>query len=218
MNSTDVTAMAQCTLADELPARSNLAIEDELLALNANLNAATCRFLVLIREFDARTAWGEPGVRSMVHWLGWRCGIGVVAAREQVRVAHALTGLPQTSACFADGRISYSKVRALTRVATAQTEAWFLNIARHGTAGHLERVVGYARRGLALDDPARLRALIEQSCCTWYYDDDGMLVLRARLMPDDGARLVQALEAMRAQVVGAHHPTHASWAAAGQAR
>ena len=64
---------------------SNAALENELLALNANLSAATNRLLVLIRAFDRRVAWAEWGVRSMAHWLGWRCGIGLVAAREHVR-------------------------------------------------------------------------------------------------------------------------------------
>ena len=64
--------------------RSNAALENELLSLNANLSAATYRLLVLIREFDRRNAWAAWGVRSMAHWLGWRCGIGLVAAREHV--------------------------------------------------------------------------------------------------------------------------------------
>ena len=128
-------------------AGSNAALENELLSLNANLSAATYRLLVLIREFDCRVAWADWGVPSMAHWLGWRCGIGLVAAREHVRLAHALAELPKTAACFAEGRISYSKVRALTRVATAETEGFFLNVAHHGTAGHLERVVALRTSG-----------------------------------------------------------------------
>ena len=116
--------MEQHTFERDVVDRSNSTLEYELLALNANLNAATCRFLVLIREFDRRSAWGDWGVCSMAHWLGWRCGIGIVAAREHVRVANALAELPETSAWFAGGWISYSKVRALTRVATAETEGF----------------------------------------------------------------------------------------------
>ncbi len=192
--------MNQCIVFEGLEAQSVCAIEQELLALNANLNAATYRFLVLAREFDRRMAWADWGMRSMAHWLGWKCGIGPVAAREQVRVAHALDGLPDTAAAFSCGRISYSKVRALSRVATGETEGFFLNIAEHGTAGHLERIVRYAKGGLALDDPQRLQAMVENIACDLYYDDDGMLVLRARLMPDDGARLVAALNAMQKHV------------------
>ena len=93
-------------LEHAVAATSNAAIENELLTLNANLNAATHRFLVLIRAFDRRAAWADWGVRSMAHWLGWRCGIGLVAAREHVRLVHALADLPETSACFTEGRIS----------------------------------------------------------------------------------------------------------------
>ncbi len=195
--------MSNCIAFEGLEAQSVYAIEQELLALNANLNAATYRFLVLAREFDRRLAWADWGMRSMAHWLGWTCGIGAVAAREQMRVAHALVGLPDTAAAFSCGCISYSKVRALSRVATRETEGFFLNIAEHGTAGHLERIVRYAKGGLALDDPQRPQAMVENIACDWYYDDDSMLVRRASLMPDDGARLVTALNAMQQHVPSA---------------
>ena len=69
------------------------------------------------------------------------------AAREKVRVAHALENLPRVSAAMERGQLSYSKVRALTRVACAATEEYFLDIALHGTASHVERLVrGYRAR------------------------------------------------------------------------
>ena len=175
-------------------------LEQGLLALHANLSAATYRFLTLLRSFDLRGGWHGLGVRSMAHWLGWRCGIAIGSAREQLRVAHALANLPQVAAAFAAGRISYSKTRAITRVATAETEGCLLDIALCGTAAHLERVVAHARQSMAFDDPDRLRRMVNQARCDWYFDDDGMLVLRARLLPDDGARLVQALRAMETKV------------------
>ena len=89
------------------------------------------------REFDRRLARADRVMRSMAHWLGWQCGIGPCAAREQMRVAHALVGLPETAAACSGGRISYSKVRALSCVATSETEEFSLNIARCGTAAHL---------------------------------------------------------------------------------
>ena len=117
-------------------------------------------------EFDRSLAWADWGMRSMAHWLGWKCGIGPVAAREQMRVAHALVGLPATAVVFSGGRISYSKVRALSRVATAATEGFFLNVAEHGTAAHLERIARYARRGMALENPDRLQANVETQPAT----------------------------------------------------
>ena len=71
---------------------------------------------------------------------------GLNAAREKLRVAHALADLPKISASFAQGEISYSRVRAMTRVATAENEAFLLMIARHGTASHVERALRQYRR------------------------------------------------------------------------
>jgi hypothetical protein len=160
------------------------------------MSAATYRFLVLVRTFDERVAWGDWGMRSMAHWLNWRCGIDLGAAREQVRVAHAIAALPLTAAAMAAGRISYSKVRALSRVATAANEDFFLGVAEYGTASHLEKTVRLVKRGLAIDDASRLAAMVERCTCDWYHDDDGMLVLHARFMPDDGARLVKAIRTL----------------------
>src|SRR6056297_141396 len=96
-------------------------IEDEITELAAHIHAATFRLLELIREFDEREGWGGPGLRSCAHWLNWKCSIGLGAAREKVRVAHALANLQKISDEFRQGRISFSKVRAMTRVATVNT-------------------------------------------------------------------------------------------------
>lgn len=173
-------------------------LEQEMLTLNAHMSAATYRFLVLVRTFDERVAWGDWGMRSMAHWLNWRCGIELGTAREQVRVAHALARLPRTSEALAHGRVSYSKVRAFSRVAIAENEDFFLDIAEHGTASHMETIVRHVKRGLAVDEAARAVAMLERCTCDWYHDDDGMLVLHARLMPDAGARLINAVRALEA--------------------
>jgi hypothetical protein len=92
---------------------------DEIAELSAHLDAATARLLDLIREFDARGGWGNgSGFHSCAHWLNWRVGLGLVAAREKVRVARALGTLPRIARALARGEISYAKARAITRVAT----------------------------------------------------------------------------------------------------
>src|SRR5437762_8092438 len=98
---------------------------DHIAELSAHLDAATARLLDLIREFDTRGGWGN-GFRSCAHWLSWRVGLDPGAAREKVRVARALGRLPLLAAALARGELSYAKVRALTRVATAETEARLL--------------------------------------------------------------------------------------------
>ena len=75
------------------------------------------------------------------HWLNWRCGIGLNAAREKIRVAHALKSLPATSSAFASGQLSFSKVRALTRIADGANEAELLELAHHATASQVEKLV-----------------------------------------------------------------------------
>jgi hypothetical protein len=148
-----------------------------------------------LHEFDERHGWSGAGLKSCAHWLNWKCGINLGAAREKVRVAHALQALPQISSALRRGSISYSKVRAMTRVATAQNEDYLMMIAGHGTACHVERLVRNYRkvkRSEALARDNQHHALRELN---WHIDDDGSYVLKARLSPEQGARITQALEA-----------------------
>ena len=117
---------------------------DEIAELSAHLDAATARLLTLIREFDARGGW-NTGFPSCAEWLGWRVGLDNGAARERVRVARALGTLPRLAEALARGELSYAKVRALTRVATPETEA---RLARGGAGGH-GRACRAHRAGLA---------------------------------------------------------------------
>jgi len=150
----------------------------------------------LIREFDARGGW-NTGFRSCAAWLSWRVGLDLGAARERVRVARALGALPLLAEALARGELSYAKVRALTRVATAETEARLLGVGRAGTAAHVERIV----RGWRCVDrraEARETALRHAGRALHVYqDEDGMVVLRGRLEPEVGALLMQALAAAR---------------------
>src|SRR6266436_2952072 len=132
-------------LATQHPTAELDRLGDQIAELSAHLDAATARLLGLIREFDARGGW-NTGFRSCAAWLSWRVGLDIGAARERVRVAHALETLPQLSEALARGELSYAKVRALTRVATPGTEARLLAVGRAGTACHVERIVRGWRR------------------------------------------------------------------------
>ena len=112
--------------------------------LAARLHAATYELLVLLRQFDAQNGW-NTGFLSCAHWLSWRTGIDMGAAREKVRVAKALTALPRLSGALQRGEVSYAKVRALTRVATPDNEA---TAARSRLHGH-GRPGGTRRAGVA---------------------------------------------------------------------
>ena len=177
------------------PAQRSLAeLESQITELAGHLNAASYRWLVLIAEFDRREGWADGSTPSCAHWLGWKCGIDRGAAREKVRVARALEVLPLISAAMARGALSYSKVRALTRVATPETEDMLLMIALHGTAYHVEKLVRLYRRTLEACELGREAIQYANRGVNWFYDDDGSLVLRARLTAETGALLVKALE------------------------
>src|SRR5437867_513043 len=169
---------------------------DEIAELSAHIEAATAHLLDLIREFDARGGW-NTGFRSCAAWLAWRVGLDPGAARERVRVAHALGTLPLLARALARGELSYAKVRALTRVATPETEARLLAVGRAGTAAHVERIVRGWRR---VDRKAEARETARRHASRAlhvYPDEDGMVVIRGRLAPEVGALLVQALAAAR---------------------
>src|SRR5712692_4249124 len=118
---------------------------NEIAELSAHLEAAGAHLLDLIREFDARGGWNH-GFRSCAHWLTWRVGMDLGAARQRVRVARALGSLPLLADALARGELSYAKVRALTRIATPEIEERLLAIGKAGTACHVERIVRGWRR------------------------------------------------------------------------
>ncbi|MPZ59985.1 MAG: DUF222 domain-containing protein [Propionibacteriales bacterium] len=176
-------------------------LEAELCTLAGQIAAATARFLRLLADFDARDGWAGRQVRSCAHWLSWRCGMDLRTAREHVRVARALSRLPQIAEAFERGEVSYSKVRAITRVADADTEADVLDAALSEPAAQVERLV----RGLCTARRNRQREQDQrrdsdppergepESRVRWHWDDDGFLVISGRLAPEDGARLLAGL-------------------------
>ena len=176
------------------------ALEAEITQLWGHINAATAHFLALLAEFDRREGWAQHGIASCAHWLSWQCGIGPVAAREKVRVARALTSLPKIAGAFGEGRLSYSKVRALTRVATAETEDTLLNIALNGTAAHVERTVRGFRRAVRYLERDEAATMHERRYLECRRESDGSVTLQARLAPEVGEMLFKALEAAHAQL------------------
>nr|WP_238341207.1 HNH endonuclease signature motif containing protein [Actinopolymorpha rutila] len=286
--------------------RSLEGLEAEICDLASRIAIATHEWLRLIVAFDRREGWRTSGCRSTAQWLSWRCGMSLSAAYEHLRVGRALEGLPKIAAEFAAGRLSYSKVRALTRIAGADhrpshadrdttrdettqpsprsgrsdnpnaraeepTKAqeppgaeahadaqersgtveggaregashmgaeWYedadtagaeadangeayadshadagdtdadagdagaegdtdaedelLNLARSATAAQLDRIARGCSAARSKEQNHR-RAM--RRGVTWFYDEDGSLVIRGRLAPDEGATVVAALEA-----------------------
>src|ERR671924_1492471 len=148
-------------------------LQDEIAELASHIYAGTCRWLELVGELDARGGFSEFGCGSCAEWLAWRCALTPRAAREHVRVARRLPELPLTHAAFARGELSYAKVRALTRVATAESEEELLALARVFTAAQLERAVRAYRRVTT----AEARELQEGAYLSVFWEDDGSLTI-----------------------------------------
>jgi hypothetical protein len=177
----------------ELRRARHARLEAEMTELWAYVNVGTHRFLTLVAEYDRDKGYERHGLVNTAQWLNWQCGIGMLAAREKVRVARALEGLPSIDAAFATGEVSYSKVRAITRVATPANEAALLDIARHGTASHVEKLVRKYRWTQRRDAGklAKDQHLAREASCFY---DAGTFVLHARLPPEVGAIVRKALE------------------------
>ena len=190
-------------------------IEDEIALLSATIAAATYRLLCLIGELDRRDGWADPldsnGFRSCAHWLSWRVGLSLGTARQYVRIARALSELPLVCEAFGRGEVSYSKVRAITRIATPDNEEEWLGIARCGTASHVEKLVRLFRRANVSEENDRALEQLEGRRLITYFDSDGMLVVQGRLAPEQGALLMKALQVstdeLRADEDGSAEPS-----------
>lgn len=170
---------------------------DRVCELSAHIAAAQYRWLRMLSSFDRREGWKQWGMRSCAHWLNWRCGFDLRSAREKVRVARALDDLDLICEAFSRGEVSYSKVRAITRIATPETEADLLMFARHGTTQHVEKIVrGYRRYLPASDAEARH----ERRYVDYRYAEDGSVVIKARLDPEEGELVIQALRKVQDEV------------------
>jgi hypothetical protein len=164
-------------------------LEAQITQLAGHRSAATCRWLLLVAEFDRRQGHARWECRSTAHWLNWHCGVSFPAGREHVRVARALEALPRTTDAFAAGRLSYSKVRAITRVATPATEQTLLDWAQHATAAQLDRIVA----GRQTVERNAAQELTAARHVTASYHDDGSVVGSFRLDPEEGAAWFAAL-------------------------
>jgi hypothetical protein len=167
-------------------------LEAEITTLAGQLAAGECRWLLLVGEFDRREAWRAWGCASIVHWLGWQCGLDARSARERVRVARALLEFGVIREAFAAGAVSYSKVRAITRVVTPDTEVGLVGMARNATAAQIERIVAAYRRVFDPDREAAANRAYEGRRVDMV-DDPERFCARLRTTHDDGAAFRGAL-------------------------
>lgn len=185
------------------------ALGREIARISSHVDAALHRLLTCIRRFDAAEAWYMQGALSCAHWLTWRIGIGPNAAREYVRVARALADLPRIDAALGRGEISYSKVRALTRVATPENEDELLKLAFDCTGAQLEKILASHRRVLRLNgelpvDAPEFRYVRQRSTAS------GMVQVTAQVSPEEAAIVMRALEVARERATEARGATDVS--------
>ena len=156
---------------------------------------ATCTLLELVAEFDATGAiryWTD--LKSVAHWLAWSCSMTPGVAREHVRVARALPKMPTVHAAFRAGRLSYSKVREISRVVDIIDETKLCHLATTATAAQLATTISAYR-----STERRRIGQQAQRRVTWHRRDDGMVDLRARLTQEDAAILAAAIHAAQDQ-------------------
>ncbi|GAC51363.1 hypothetical protein GOAMI_01_00690 [Gordonia amicalis NBRC 100051 = JCM 11271] len=169
---------------------SDEVLEVRVLGYAAQITALTAEFLSLVAELDERESWRGPGIHSLAQWLSWKAGISQRTAHEQVRVAKSLRELPLIREAFGAGRLTYSKVRALTRVATPLREQELVNLALSCTASQVEKAVRAMRQiDRGHNEKGELVAPVE-SWGRWKWNVDGSLSVSLTLSPLDGARFL----------------------------
>ncbi len=177
------------------------ALGDQIGRLAGSLAVGTHRLITAIGQFDAAGGWAKQGALTCRHWLSWKIGMGQGEAREKVRVARALRELPKLDAAFGRGELSYSKVRAVTRVATSDNEALILDIAMYTTGQQLERVCRKFRS--VVRETKTVAEAEEARFLRHHWTGDGMLSVSIQLPADEGARVLSALDAAKSAEDGA---------------
>ncbi len=172
-------------------------LEAELTTFASHLAAGTCRWLLMVAEYDRRRAYEQWDCVSMEQWLSIHVSLSPSAARAHVTVARRLGELPLVCAAFGEGRLSYSKVRALCRVACAENEADWLVTALHASASQLERITADTRRVLIAAQHGTAAAQDDQRRLSCGWTDGGMLRIDGLLPPEVGAVLVRLLAEQR---------------------
>jgi hypothetical protein len=181
-------------------ASDSASIEDldrNILTLCNRINIATYELIVLIREFDERCGWLKWGMRNCAEWLAWRCDFSMTTSLEKLRVAHALKTLPAISGAFASGELSYSKVRALTRVANLQNEDELLAFALRQPASHVAERCRELRCGTEASTDDAARAFANRSLRIRRDHQRGVLTVTVELPLDTGELLEKALDKAR---------------------
>ncbi|MCH7979942.1 MAG: DUF222 domain-containing protein [Proteobacteria bacterium] len=172
-------------------------LDRDIVNLSSRINAATYELVVLVRQFDERAGWLQWGLNNCAEWLAWRCDLSMSAAREKVRVAHALKTLPMIATSFSTGELSYSKVRSLTRVASMDNEESLLAFALKTTASRVEERCRELRYGTAESIGEAHCAHANRSLRVFRNVERGTMSITVELPLETGELLEKALDRAR---------------------
>jgi len=188
-------------------------LDQAIVNLAARINAETYELLVLIRQFDERAGWLRWGLGNCAEWLHYRCDLSMNAAREKVRVAHALKTLPDVAAAFATGELSYSKVRAMTRVVGARNADELLSFALKTTTSRVEERCRELRCGSVASLDAAQRAFANRSLRVFRNAERGTMTITVELPLETGELVEKALDKARDDSLSKVEFVDESWAA-----
>jgi Domain of unknown function (DUF222) len=144
--------------ADELL----LDLGERLTTRRGLMDRGEAAWLRLLADFDRHELWQLDGQASCVDWLVWRAGLAVGTAYEKRRIAQELQRRPLLAEAFEAGDISYSAVRAITRLddPDPEVDARLIDVAKAGTVRDLETLVlRYKNYADQERDPEEARSL-----------------------------------------------------------
>jgi hypothetical protein len=186
-------SLAGRSLSVDSPQESIDDLDAAICTLARSLNAETQRLLTLVRRFDDRMGWAKWSFRNCAEWLAWRWGLSLSAAHERVRIAHALRDLPAIASAFADGRLSYTKVRALTRVAANHDSDALLDYALRSTAAQVGERCRQLRNAETEASSVAQRAWKRRSLTLWRDAARNVMAIRVEVPLEEGELIAQAL-------------------------
>jgi len=171
--------------------RSN--VRDQVVEIGRLVETHQWRLVHLVADLDRSCEWALDGAATCSHWVAAALDVEVSTAREWLRVGTALNELPVIDDAFSSGRLSYSKVRNITRVANADNAAELCELAERTRAGHLTRAIA-AWLGRHEDPDETDRRRQQSRSLRWWLDTDGMVVGSFRLPPSMAAVLIAMIE------------------------
>jgi hypothetical protein len=170
-------------------------LEQRLLADAAAVHAATARMAATLAEFEATREWEGHGIRSIGHWCDINLGLPSRMGNDVASIASRLAELPLLSAAFADGSLSFDKVRVAAAVATEESDEEFTSIAKAASTAQLQRICAAYRKLNQDESPEAEERRRQRRGVTKRDVDDGLVRITALLDAEEAAIVFAAIDA-----------------------